>query len=479
LSSGEADKIELKLSPKQTIAWDTLEESSDITQLLYGGAAGGGKSWLGCNWQLYRRLAYPGTRGAIGRDELKKLKRTTLRTLIDAWADTWRFYGVKMSINEVNSVIKFSNGSEIVLLDLHQYPSDEDFTSLGSLEITDAFVDEVTEVTEKAVQILSSRIRYKLDLLPVREPKMLLAGNPAHNWVKFRFVRDEDGNQVVLKPHQMFVPALLADNPDPEFRRIYGKQLTQLSHYDKQRLLYGDWDAVAREGGEAFYSFDPAKHTEELQLLPDVPVAHLSFDQNVVPYITMLAAQCKYLEDGTLQIRIFKEYCYKHPRNKTRDLCEGFLMEYGDKIANVFIYGDASGNKRDTRAAQSDYDIAAQTLRAKFSSRSYRVQKSNPEIRKRVLFLCYIFEGRMPGVQIVIDKRCYNLINDLLYIKSDANGAKVKERATENKVSFEKYGHTSDALEYLVTTVCAKQFQSFEKLLKNDQPAQDSYQGAQ
>jgi hypothetical protein len=85
----------------------------------------------------------------------------------------------------------------------------------------------------------------------------------------------------------------------------------------------------------------------------------------------------------------------------------------------------------------------------------------------------------MPGVQIVIDKRCYNLINDLLYIKSDANGAKVKERATENKVSFEKYGHTSDALEYLVTTVCAKQFQSFEKLLKNDQPAQDSYRGAQ
>lgn len=472
--------MHINYSLPQWRAFKALEYSSEVNEVLYGGAAGGGKTWFGCNWQIYRRLAYPGTRGAIGRSELKRLKQTTLKTFRDVWADYWQWNGVSMTINEVSGLIKFSNGSEIILLDLKQYPSDEDFTSLGSLEITDAFVDEVTEVTEKAVSILSSRIRYKLDSLPIQEPKMLLAGNPAHNWVKFRFIKDEEGNFVNLPKYRKYIPALLADNPNAEFQRVYEKTLSRLSHYDKQRLLYGDWDAVAREGGEAFYSFDPAKHTDELQLLPDVPVAHLSFDQNVVPYITMLAAQCKYLDDGTLQIRIFKEYCYKHPRNKTRDLCEGFLMEYGDKIANVFIYGDASGNKRDTRAAQSDYDIAAQVLRAKFSSRSYRVQKSNPEIRKRVLFLCYIFEGRMPGVQIVIDKRCYNLINDLLYIKSDANGAKVKERATENKVSFEKYGHTSDALEYLVTTVCAKQFQSFEKLLKNDQqPAQDSYRGVQ
>lgn len=460
------DEIKISLSAKQGKAWTLLEESPEVTQILYGGAAGGGKSWLGCNWQIYRRLAYPGTRGAIGRDELRRLKRTTIKTLLEVWETYWKHTGVTMRYSEHSGAIQFSNGSEIVLLDLHQYPSDPDFFSLGSLEITDAFVDEVTEVTEKAIQILSSRIRYKLDLLPVREPKMLLAGNPAHNWVKFRFIRDEEGNDVALPPYRAFIPALLSDNPDPEFRRIYGKQLENLSHYDRRRLKDGDWDAIAREGGEAFYSFNPEIHVQDVRFLPDIPVAHLTFDQNVVPYITMLAAQCRYKDDGTLQIRIFKEYCLKHPRNKTRDVCEAFLLDFSDRISEVFIYGDASGNQRDTRAAISDYDIALQALKSKTSSRSYRVQRSNPEIRKRVLFLCSIFENRIPGIEVVIDRNCYNLINDLLYIKQDANGGKVKQTATENGVRYEQYGHTSDALEYIITTVAASQFRDFERLLQ-------------
>lgn len=462
------NEIRLRFSVKQARALRLLEQSQDVTELLYGGAAGGGKSWFGCMWQIHRRINYPGTRGAIGRDELKKLKRTTLKTFIDCWNGFWRFNadGVTVKYNDQNGAIGFSNGSEIVLLDLHQYPSDPDFTSLGSLEITDAFVDEVTEVTEKAIQILSSRIRYKLELLPIREAKMLLAGNPAHNWVKFRFIRDEEGRAVQLPPHRAYVAALLSDNPDPEFRRIYGKQLANLSHYDRRRLLEGDWDAIAREGGEAFYSFNPEWHIDDVRFLPDIPVAHLTFDQNVVPYITMLAAQCQYLENGNLQIRIFKEYCLKHPRNKTRDVCEAFLMDFSDRINEVFIYGDASGNKRDTRASQSDYEIALQALKSKASSRSYRVQRSNPEIRRRVLFLCSIFENRIPGIEVVIDRNCYNLINDLLYIKQDANGGKVKQTATENGVRYEQYGHTSDALEYLITTVAASQFRDFERLLQ-------------
>lgn len=463
---GATNDIAIRLSARQGLAWQALETSADVTEVFYGGAAGGGKSWLGCNWQIFRRLKYPGTRGALCRDELKKLKLTTLNTFQDAWNTTWKYYGVAANYNQNNGVIKFSNGSEIVLLDLHAYPNDPDFHALGSLELTDAFIDEAPEITEKAFQILSSRIRYRLDSLPIREPKILLAGNPAHNWVKFRYVRTEEGDAVQLKPHQSFVPALLSDNPDAEFRRIYGKQLQNLSHYDRRRLLEGDWDAIAREGGEAFYSFNPEHHVQDLPFLPELPVAHLSFDQNVVPYITMLAAQCRYAEDNTLEIRIFREYCLKHPRNTTKSLCDTFLIDYGNNVQEVFFYGDASGNKRDTRAAISDYDIAAAALRSKISARSNRVQRSNPEVRKRVLFLCAIFEGRVPGVRLLIDRNCHNLINDLLYIKQDANGGKLKAKASENGVTFERYGHTSDALEYLVTKVCEQQFNAFSKILQ-------------
>ena len=458
----------LRLSKKQGRAWRLLESSPVVTEVLYGGAAGGGKSWFGCNWQIYRRLEYPNTRGAIGRDELKRLKRTTLRTLFDCWTAFWSFneQRVTMRYNEQSGSIQFSNGSEIVLLDLHQYPADPDFAALGSLEITDAFIDEATEITLKAFQILSSRIRYKLDLLPVAEPKMLLAGNPANNWVKFRFVADADGLAVNLKPYQAFVPALLTDNPDPEFRRVYSQQLEKLGDYDRRRLLYGDWNALPREGGEAYWAFDPDKHTAVVPFLPEIPVCHLSFDQNVVPYITMIACQCRYLDNGTLQIRIFKEYCLKHPRNKTQALCEAWALDYGSLTSQVYIYGDASGNKSDTRAAQSDYDIALNTLRRWAGGRSKRVQRSNPEVRKRVLFICAIFEGKIPGVELIIDRNCHNLVQDLMLVKEDANGGKVKKRVTENGVSFEQYGHTSDALEYLVTTLCPAHFKDFEKLTR-------------
>ena len=184
---------------------------------------------------------------------------TTLKTFDDLWSEFGRYNpaGVTMKFNAQTMTYQFSNGSEIVCLDLYQYPSDPDFASLGSLEITDAFIDEATEITEKAFQILSSRIRYRLSELPVREPKILLAGNPANNWVKFRFVADTDGKPVTPKAYQAFIPALLTDNPDPEFRRVYSQQLEKLGDYDRRRLLYGDWNALPREGGEAYWAFDP------------------------------------------------------------------------------------------------------------------------------------------------------------------------------------------------------------------------------
>ena len=72
----------MKLTKKQTIAIDILEDDS-TTELYYGGAAGGGKSVLGCYWQLKRRLKFPGTRGFIGRSELKNLKKTTLNSFFE------------------------------------------------------------------------------------------------------------------------------------------------------------------------------------------------------------------------------------------------------------------------------------------------------------------------------------------------------------------------------------------------------------
>lgn len=229
------------LTAKQTEALDILEDST-TTEFLYGGAAGGGKSALGCYWQLKRRMMYPGTRGLIGRAKLKTLKDTTLKTFFEIA----EMQGVKKgrdfrltgpNDSETPNAIVFTNGSLIYLRDLFAYPSDPDFDDLGSLEITDAFIDEINQITEKAKGIVKSRIRFKLneyDLIP----KLMGSCNPAKNWTYRQFyVPDKDGT---IPDWRKFLQALPHDNPflSPH----YIENLKTLDKNSRERLLHGNWE---------------------------------------------------------------------------------------------------------------------------------------------------------------------------------------------------------------------------------------------
>ena len=228
----------LKFYPKQLQAFHILRNQK-TGELCYGGAAGGAKTYLGCAWQLLNRLAYPGTRGLIGRARLKNLKNTTLKTFLEIARSLGLVQGRHFSYNAQTDVLQFENGSEIYLKDLYLYPSDPDFTALGSLEINDAFIDEAGEVSEKAAAITQSRIRYRLDLsgLP---PKMLLTCNPTRNWLYAAFYKA--AKQKCLLPHRDFLPALVEDNGNETFVNRYKEQLKKLDSATRERLLFGNWD---------------------------------------------------------------------------------------------------------------------------------------------------------------------------------------------------------------------------------------------
>ena len=71
----------MKLTIKQTKAIDYLEDRHKV-EVLFGGGAGGGKSALGCYWQIKRRMMYPETKGLIGRTILKRLRRRLLSAFL-------------------------------------------------------------------------------------------------------------------------------------------------------------------------------------------------------------------------------------------------------------------------------------------------------------------------------------------------------------------------------------------------------------
>lgn len=226
----------MRLSKKQTIALDYLEDNQTI-ELLFGGGAGGGKSILGCYWQIKQRLKYPETKGLIGRASLKTLKETTLQSFFFVAKEQGLKAGTHYKYNQQSNIIYFSNGSQILLKDLFLYPSDPNFDELGSLEITDAFIDECNQIVEKAKNIVKSRIRYNLDQNNLI-PKILMTCNPAKNWTYSEFY--QPSKKETLAENKKFIQSLLTDNPN--ISEHYRNNLLTLDENSKQRLLFGNWE---------------------------------------------------------------------------------------------------------------------------------------------------------------------------------------------------------------------------------------------
>mgnify|MGYP003668997973 FL=1 len=228
-------EIDFKPTPKQDKAWQYLHDN-ETSEVLFGGSAGGGKSYFGAAWLLYSCLRYPGTRWLMGRAVLKTLKETTLNSFFMVCSDWGVKKGEIYKFNAQSNVIEFTNGSTILLKDLYQYPADPNFDSLGSLEISGAFIDEVNQCTEKAKNVVASRIRYMLSQYELR-PKVLMSCNPAKNWVYDFYKQDRDGT---LATHKKFVKAKLADNP--HISEFYEEQLKKLDPVSRERLLHGNWE---------------------------------------------------------------------------------------------------------------------------------------------------------------------------------------------------------------------------------------------
>lgn len=224
----------MNLLPKQSNAVFYLKDNT-TKEVLYGGAAGGGKSALGCLWLIESCQRYPKSRWLMGRSKQKTLKETTLNTFFQLSSEL----GIsnQFDYNQQKGVILFSNGSEILLKDLFLYPSDPEFDSLGSLEITGAFIDECNQIVYKAWQVVSSRIRYKLKEFDLT-PKLLGTCNPAKNWTYQKFYKPSRNG--TLQNTRCFIQSLPTDNP--HLPKSYLQSLLELDSASRERLYYGNWE---------------------------------------------------------------------------------------------------------------------------------------------------------------------------------------------------------------------------------------------
>lgn len=270
----------MKLTVKQTKALEYLEDGT-TTEVYYGGAAGGGKSYFGSYWILKSAFKYPATRWLMGRSELKNLKKTTLNSFFEVCKEQGLKAGEHYRYNEQSSIISLPNGSQIILADLFAYPSDPMFDSLGSLEITGAFIDEAPQITDKAKNIVKSRIRYKLDENKLI-PKLLMCGNPSKNWAYYEYYLPDRMGQ--LRSDRQFIQALVTDNP--YISPHYIESLRGLDKNSRERLLNGNWeyddDPTALIQYENILDCFTNEHVKHGDTFITVDVARFGSDRTVI-----------------------------------------------------------------------------------------------------------------------------------------------------------------------------------------------------
>ena len=244
---------DINLTKKQTIAWQYLMDDP-TKEVLFGSGAGSGKSFLGCLWVTTMCLKYPGVRYLIGRSVLTQLRLTTLRTLLETFKVMGLISEEHFNYNQQTNVIKFYNESEIILKDMASTPGDPQMDSLGSLELTGAFLDEMTQISQMAYHIIKSRIRFKLNEYKITG-KLFMSCNPGQTFLKSEFYLPFIEDR--LEPHKKFVMATALDNH--YLPKQYIETLMNLPEQQKQRLLLGNWDYT--QDINAIFEYDSIAHS--------------------------------------------------------------------------------------------------------------------------------------------------------------------------------------------------------------------------
>ena len=386
----------------------------------FSGPIGSGKSQALCQEAI--KLAYlnQGRMGLIGAPTYPMLRDSTQATLFEILAAN----KIPYEHNKAENVLTMTDtGSRIV------FRAVDDFERLRGTNLAWFGVDELTYAPEEAWLRLEGRLRdpraAQLCGFAVWTPK-------GYDWVYRKFVaeRVKGYDAVVSEPFEN--RHLLDKVPD-----FYDRLKDSYDENFYQQEVLGRYLSLL--GGLVYTSFRREEHVSDLQVNPQAPLLW-ALDFNVDPMASVVAQ----VAGGT--VYVLDEIVLRHA--STREACEEFCRRFPRHPQSVTIYGDASGNQRQTTGS-TDY----QTIREYFarhygSPASYKVPKSNPEVRERVMLVNSKLRSAAGAVQLLVDRRCKELIKDFEQVSYKADSNQI------DKDKDRKRTHASDAVGYLIWQEC-------------------------
>jgi hypothetical protein len=169
------------------------------------------------------------------------------------------------------------------------------------------------------------------------------------------------------------------------------------------------------------------------------------------------------VQDGN--IRQIDEIMLKDPLNTLKDTCEEFIKLYGTNQHGLFVYGDATSRKQDTKLQKGqNFYLLIKGYLAKLKP-IFRVPKANPSVLMSRNFVNDLLAGQIEGVTFGVDSTCRNSINDYQYCTEDEEG-KVNKKVIRDKVTgnqWQEFGHATDVLRYILTAMFIDKYKKFQR----------------
>ena len=419
----EKQKTEVVFAPNEGPQTEFLAASE--REVLYGGAAGGGKSF-GLLADPMRYFSNPNFNGLILRrtnDELRELIWKSQELYPKA------FQGAKWA--EKKSQWTFPSGAKLWLTYLER---DQDVLRYQGQAFSYVAFDELTQyATPFAWNYMRSRLRTTDPDLPIYMRATTNPGGNGHGWVKKMFIdpapankkfvaKDLESGEDLVYPdshekageplfYRRFIPASLRDNPYLMEGGQYEANLLSLPEMQRRQLLEGDW-AVA--DGAAFSEFRTNIHVIEPYDIPSDWVRFRSCDYGYSSYsaVHWFAIDPSY---GTL-INYRELYLSKHTG---RDLAKAVMEAEGSERIQYGVLDSSCWHNRGQIGPSIAEEMIAMGCRWRPSDRTNGARVAGKNRLHEVLKVDEITD--LPGIQFF--NTCRQIIADLPVLPSDPRGS--------------------------------------------------------
>jgi hypothetical protein len=282
--------LKLNITQKQKKFIDASEG-----EVLFGGAAGGGKSFGQMVDALVFAIKYPASKQLVLRRTFAELEKSLIRTSLMIFPrDIYSF-------NASSHTGKFKNGS---IIDFGYCASENDVYQYQSAEYDCIRFDELTHFTKMQYIYLISRVR-GANFYPKQIKSSTNPGGIGHSWVKERFIDRSAPYEAFIGNdgiRRIFIPSRLSDNAfltqsDPG----YEKRLLALPEREKRALLYGEWNIF---DGQYFSEFSSEKHVIEPFEIPSSWRKYRTIDYGLDRLVCLWIAV-----SPERRAYVYREYC--------------------------------------------------------------------------------------------------------------------------------------------------------------------------